>query len=118
MLDYMHSSNKAQRVMTEELEKYDDKELKSIVYNTLLFPFDVELYNFLLNKKLSDVDIKQASEKFDIPVEVVRQKVSEYVKYGFIDCVNEGVIDYSSISELSKQLLADNSSGEKNQKVS
>ena len=118
LLDREHSSNKAQRVMKEELEKYDDKELKIISYNTLLFPFDVELYNFLLNKKMSDEDILQASEKFDIPMEVVRQKISEYVKYQFIDCVNDGTIDYNAISELAKQLLNSSLESEKNPKVS
>lgn len=101
---------KAQRIMKEELEKYDNNEMKTVVYNTLLFPFDVELYNLLMggNGKISEKDIQVAADKFDIPVDVVKQKLNEYLGYGFINLVGEGKIEYDVTLKLSKLLLTMN----------
>lgn len=121
IFDSVRASNKGRKMMQLELEKYNNpgsEEAKQISYNTLLFPFDTELYNFLLHRKLSDAVFQEASNQFNISIDVIKQKVDEYIKYDFIHCTQEGLIDYTSISNLPEKVSLEISKEEKNNKVS
>lgn len=57
MFDFVRDSNNGRQMLQIEFENYNglrSEEAKKISYNTLLFPFDIELYHFFLHKKLSD----------------------------------------------------------------
>ncbi len=116
--DYANSGTKAKKVLMELVDKYHFDELSKIVSNTLLFPFDVLLYQFFTDKKFNDESIALASKRFGIPTEVVKEKIQEYMEYGFIDFVNNHTIDYSNISEICFKVLLDDTSCEKNAKLS
>lgn len=116
--DYVHSGDKAKRIMSDLVKQYHSEELEKIILNTILFPFDVDLYQFLEDKKLEEEAFLHASSKFHIPVEVVKEKIQEYIQYGFMDCVNKGLISYHEISEIPKPFAVETTDLEKNIKVS
>ncbi len=118
MKDMIHSGMKARNIMSRLLEEFHYNDLHQIISNTFLFPFDIELHNFLIDRKFDDETMEQASIKFHIPIDLVKQKVKEYAKYRFINCVGEGLIDYNITYSLSNQLLEQDYDTEKNKKVS
>lgn len=88
--------------MVSLLEKYSDFE-KQVVINTLRCPYDIELYNFMYDRKIDDASIKLCADTFDISKDVIIEKITECYNNNFIDCVGEGLIDYNVTHRLSSE---------------
>lgn len=88
--------------MVSLLEKYSDFE-KQIVINTLRCPYDIELYNFMWNKKMDDASIKLCADTFGISKDVIVEKITECYSNHFFDCISEGLIDYNVTHRLSSE---------------
>ena len=54
LLDIEKKDNKARKVMSLELAKYNDSKLNDIIMHTFDFPYDYELCEFLMKNNLSD----------------------------------------------------------------
>lgn len=112
------SDEKASILLKDFLAQYTSDEEKKIFTNTLLCPFDMELYQFLSNHVLSSENVQFICETFNITEEIINQKWQEYLKYNYIQCVGEGSLDYHIIFELSKEFLKNATDDEKKRKVS
>ena len=93
LLDIEKKDNKARKVMSLELAKYNDSKLNDIIMHTFDFPYDYELCEFLMKNKLSDENIIFASD-------LVNDKCNEYVEFGFMESVHSKKIDVSLIERL------------------
>ena len=92
--------------------------LETVARNTFLCPYDMELYQILNNNGLSDSNVQYINKKFNIDKEILKQKWQEYLKYNYIQCVGENLIDYHIVFELSKEFLNNTSDSKKNIKIS
>lgn len=99
------SSEKAELLLQEFLKKFETDEEKKIFTNTLLCPFDIELYQDVMYGTPSQENILNIMVKFDITKEEFEDKVKEYDKYHFLNCVGEQLIDNNLTFELSKLFL-------------
>lgn len=67
-----------------------------------MFPFDIELFNFMYGKDLSDENVLLAADRFKIPVELVRDKIREYISYFYTNSSISNNIDSEKTFKLSK----------------
>ena len=95
-------------------KKYNNAIYDKIIDDTIQFPYDLELFNFINEKKASPETLMEAVNKFGISYELLQSKMKEYVIYQFHTCLEQGLIDYNIIFKLSKHYLT--LSEEKNNK--
>lgn len=87
------------------MNKYHTEEEKTILANTLICPFDIELQQAFSNNKATIDNIKLICDKFNITPEIIEQKLIEYHKYDYAMCVGDGSLNYNIIFELSKEFV-------------
>ena len=87
--------------------KYEDNDIDKIVENTLEMPYDVELYNYIMDKNPTFDVMVAAAEKFNTSPEVIQAKVGEYIRNNTMNCIGEGLIDNKVILDLSKHYWAE-----------
>lgn len=92
------------KVLLESLSPSDVK----IFLNTISFPYDLSLYKYLEHQKLSSNVSAHTCEYFGLSDELLEEKMKEYIKYSYLDLVNNNIDSkFSSfaikISEMSEQ---------------
>ena len=96
-------SNLIEKKRNELNQKYNNEYLNKIYDTTMMCPFDLELSNFLENSRsIPSEALLEASEKFKIPVDVVKDKLEEYVNYRFSYLYKIALVDRDVISKLSE----------------
>ena len=82
--------------------RFKSEQLDKIYKNTIDFPYDIELFNYLIGKRLSPETMRITIEKFDISMDLLIAKIEEYTMYP-IDKINGlELIDKELTLKLSK----------------
>ena len=82
--------------------KFKSPHLDKIYDDTIAFPYDIELFNYLLGKRLNPETLEQAANKFDIPMELLVNKIKEYTMYPINNINGLELIDKNIVLRLSK----------------
>ena len=82
--------------------KFNNPDLDKIYDNTVSFPYDVELFNYLLGLRLSPENIEDAANKFNISTELLMDKIKEYSVYPINNINGLGLINKDIVMRLSR----------------
>ena len=82
--------------------KFHNPELDKIYDNTISFPYDVELFNYLLGMKLSPENMEHAASEFNISMELLIAKIKEYSIYPINNINGLELINKDLVLKLSK----------------
>ena len=81
--------------------KYNDPRFDKILENTMSFPYDKELFDYLKVRKLGPDDLENAMNLFDISYELLVDKINEFVTYSYSKAIDKGLISRKYVFELS-----------------
>ena len=95
--------NKVGELLTM-IDHQDDEILSKIVGNTVEFPYDKELNEFMVrNARMSLNDmVGTAANLFGIDQELVVEKMDEYITFGYGKLLEEDLIKNEYVDELSR----------------
>ena len=81
-------------------DKFNSEVIDTIYANTVSFPYDSVLYNYMKHKKLSDDELQLIAERFSIPKELLMAKIKEYITYDFSKAMKQKLLNWVYLQNL------------------